>query len=583
MPLPIENQYDAMGNYTGLPVEQPNTPVQMPSTTSAVVDKVVNALFRDDDKRLQLWPERLVRDAISAPNEVMTGKISRWSIDPETGELRTSPQMVKAAMDVSALAGTGGLGGADATLGATPFLRPALKYKDKIYKGKPGQEHLDVLPPELVPEFQRLAMSGEDISHYNFGFLNHKGHFLDRESALKYAIDEGLMSPHDAKFGALTSTMMSNNNAGLAVKLGGVDPIHFKSPEAAQFRLGQLQRDKAASKKAGDDVNSSDYMFYNTQIRALKEYLKNPEEFTSTMFADSSKEAAAIKANQPRWQIKGFEDYNDWFHGTTHEFDKFKLSNNKEAYLGQNPHFTNSPKDASANYAGHGPDLTQRIELRAEEIAQKIADKKYGGEMGDNYGKIMTAAKEKAREELAGPHEGAIIPVNLKLENPISIVEHRSTWLDFNPIYDKAGEFVKESPLAIKFYKSLQKQAKKYDLDPDKVMAGMADHMYDEVKASTFDKALRKNEALIYAEDRKTGKLVSSDIIANIYKDMGFDGIVMDAKAAFPRMKDIPDGTLHAAPLKRNTVQSKITGDTLYSNPSVGSWIVNSNGELEKQ
>lgn len=56
---------------------------------------------------------------------------------------------------------------------------------------------------------------------------------------------------------------------------GGVDPIHLRSPETARFRLNQLLRDKASSRKAGHDVEGSDYMFYNTQIRHLRDFLKN--------------------------------------------------------------------------------------------------------------------------------------------------------------------------------------------------------------------------------------------------------------------------------------------------------------------
>jgi hypothetical protein len=92
------------------------------------------------------------------------------------------------------------------------FLRPALKYKDRLYKGKEGQEHQDVIPPHLYPEFQKMAMNGEDISHYNFGFVNDKGHFLSREDALKYGIDTGLIDPQAGKFGALTSTLMADSS-----------------------------------------------------------------------------------------------------------------------------------------------------------------------------------------------------------------------------------------------------------------------------------------------------------------------------------------------------------------------------------
>lgn len=93
------------------------------------------------------------------------------------------------------------------TLGSAPFLRPALKYEGKIYKAPMGGQHLDAIPAEVYPKFQQMAMNGEDINHFNFGFMNHKGQFLDREKALDYAIKEGLLDPHSAQYGALTSTM----------------------------------------------------------------------------------------------------------------------------------------------------------------------------------------------------------------------------------------------------------------------------------------------------------------------------------------------------------------------------------------
>lgn len=278
--LPVENLYDPMGNATGLPVEQPSVPVQMPTQTSSVVDQVINKLFRDDEKRYQLWPEKIVRDALDAPNAAMTGRMPMYQV--VDGELRTSPEVIKAGLDMSALAGTGGLGGADASLGSTPFLRPALKYGEKIYKGKPGQQHLDVLPQELVPEFQKLAMSGEDISKYNFGFMNHKGQFLDREAALKYAIDEGLMSPHDAKFGALTSTMFADSSKpAVATKVAelsdwylanhGRPPTQIEINNVMKTRAGQIQRDITAFNKAeGADTAYAP----KEELKQIKQYLK---------------------------------------------------------------------------------------------------------------------------------------------------------------------------------------------------------------------------------------------------------------------------------------------------------------------
>lgn len=167
-------------------------------------------------ERYQLWPERLVREALSPAGDAVAGKLPTYTIDPITGEAHTSPKMIEAAQAMSALAGTGGLGGVGAeagtALGAGPFLRPALKYGEKLYKGKEGQQHLDLIPADLYPTFQKQAMNGDDISHWNFGFYNDKGHFLTRDKALQYGIDNGIIDPQSGKFGALTSTMMADSS-----------------------------------------------------------------------------------------------------------------------------------------------------------------------------------------------------------------------------------------------------------------------------------------------------------------------------------------------------------------------------------
>ncbi len=160
--------------------------------------KIIKKLFGlGGEERLQLWPEKVMRDALGAAHEIAQTdpsanlglrredftdkpipstptKDSTW-LGEKLGIAPVAAQpndyMIDAAQSMAALAGTGGLAGTtDATLGATPFLRPALKHGGKIYKGKEGQQHLDVLPKHLVEDFNQKAMSGEDISHYNFGF-----------------------------------------------------------------------------------------------------------------------------------------------------------------------------------------------------------------------------------------------------------------------------------------------------------------------------------------------------------------------------------------------------------------------------
>lgn len=238
------------------PIEAPVVDIEPPKVKSGA-SRIIDRLFgTGGEERFKTWPEKLIRDALSAPHDVLNAT-----------ELVTSDQLVKPAMDMSALAGTGGLAGtgaeAGAALGAGPFLRPALKFKEKIYKAPVGGQHLDALPESMIPEFNRLAMSGEDISHYNFGFMNHKGQFLSRENALDYAIKEGLIDPNSeaARAGVLTSTMdlMADSS----------------KPAAAIKALEKL-------KQQGYDIDNPVYHQSNTTFDTIK-----PSYGTQVWFSNS--------------------------------------------------------------------------------------------------------------------------------------------------------------------------------------------------------------------------------------------------------------------------------------------------------
>jgi len=202
-----------------------NFPKKAYENSDDLVKGLKNLFGLGEGERYQLWPEKVAREALTS-----AGDIAKPNPYPEGSEQyyeyegKRQEGMVPAAMAISALAGSGGLGGTGAkagevALGATPFLRPALKHKEKLYKGKPGQEHQDIIPKELYEDFSRKAMSGEDLAEYNFGFINDKGHFLDREKALKYGIDTGLIDPHSGKFGALTTTLMADSSKpGVAIE-----------------------------------------------------------------------------------------------------------------------------------------------------------------------------------------------------------------------------------------------------------------------------------------------------------------------------------------------------------------------------
>lgn len=75
---------------------------------------------------------------------------------------------------------------------AEPYLVPAVKHieTNRIFRGVPGDMHHNVA--------ERNGFFGVDWKHHpeiQLGFVNHKGHFLDRARALEYAQEHDML--HD--------------------------------------------------------------------------------------------------------------------------------------------------------------------------------------------------------------------------------------------------------------------------------------------------------------------------------------------------------------------------------------------------
>jgi hypothetical protein len=92
--------------------------------------------------------------------------------------------------------------------------------------------------------------------------------------------------------------------------MASVEPQHLQSVEAAKFRLGQLLRDKASTKKAGYDVESSDYMHYNTQIRALREHIKNASALDEKLSVPEEPSRIFERANALGMTIEQYKRYD---------------------------------------------------------------------------------------------------------------------------------------------------------------------------------------------------------------------------------------------------------------------------------
>lgn len=71
-----------------------------------------------------------------------------------------------------------------------PSLSPAVKRSGHIFRGKPGQMHHDVAQANGF-----FGVGWKDEPDTQLGFINHKGHFIDRVRALDYAQQHDML--HD--------------------------------------------------------------------------------------------------------------------------------------------------------------------------------------------------------------------------------------------------------------------------------------------------------------------------------------------------------------------------------------------------
>lgn len=276
------------------------------------------------------------------------------------------------------------------------------------------------------------------------------------------------------------------------------------------------------------------------------------------------------------------------FHGTTHDFGEFSRSRaNIENDFGQGFYFSNTPEDVSANYAGEGPDLTNRIERRAEQLVNEISDVAADEEVSylvedfglteeqaqaviDDTADLDEIAKEVARRQLSGGAD-QIMPVFLDLKNPVKIGGPDETTFDYDfvrneddlegfrddaweemkaddedltdddrdsyqqeiedradELYDESGYELEEVGTLAEILDTFLRVARRYDETDDvadKVDEIKQDHYGETIGAEQLVDLLKA--AVPYAADYDNGgDLASSEIVRLAFEEAGYDGII---------------------------------------------------------
>lgn len=218
--------------------------------------------------------------------------------------------------------------------------------------------------------------------------------------------------------------------------------------------------------------------------------------------------------------IRNYQSQNLLFHGTTHIFNVFtKDRANVENDFGKGYYLTNTEADAQINYAGEGPDLTNRIERLSEQLQ-------------DNENLDETEARKKATEILSGGGQ-RIMRVYVRLENPFNVGGPNETFLDYDTPYDEATEeYGEPTGKLAEFLEALRPVIESYAedsaVDADKAVGNIVEYAIDRggISASDLVTLLKKEDSGIMWASDENGDLASSEIIRQAIEDAGFDGIV---------------------------------------------------------
>jgi diguanylate cyclase (GGDEF)-like protein len=274
------------------------------------------------------------------------------------------------------------------------------------------------------------------------------------------------------------------------------------------------------------------------------------------------------------------------YHGTTHDFDQFStVYTNPENYFGVGFYFTDSISDVNNNYLGDGPDITSRIENTAERfdddaIADYISERDNIDldEAEFKMAELNTEERQKilrdiAKAELGIEHEGAIMPVFLKMTNPVEVTPKGGTVLvmemDNDYYRDIAKDEVDEADYTDdgelneeRYNEALEERTTDifYD-DTFPKFTGNAAGIYDALRDASYevgmdgalvvdkfreeygyDVRLTANKLVEWlkslperqdAQDPESGAYAGDEMVRSVFERMGFDGIIMDADDAF--------------------------------------------------
>jgi hypothetical protein len=243
-------------------------------------------------------------------------------------------------------------------------------------------------------------------------------------------------------------------------------------------------------------------------------------------------------------------------HGTTGDFEVFDLSKaNPESDMGAGFYFSNTTDDVGTNYAGLGPDLTQKVERLAEQIADQT-DRKYDDP------EVMAEAKAKFMT-----NQGFTMPVYVRFDNPAVLGGNYETTFTLEQEYnEETDEFGDVTGTLVDFVDALKSVEGEFsDVDATEVGGYLFEYAADRGEMSLSD-------IIHFIKDRPTGAqyatdedgaYVVSEFIRRGLEEAGFDGVIdTTVSSKFKSMTGMNPDTVHYIAFGPKQIKSRYNKGT---------------------
>lgn len=296
---------------------------------------------------------------------------------------------------------------------------------------------------------------------------------------------------------------------------------------------------KATSPMATADVPAERIvvMFGGLDIRAPMASALDDAAQTQTLFQSDQTDTAGFQAwskGHPVIQLDAGPVFEagepvvvEAIHGTTADVERFdRTKANIESDLGAGFYFSNTPDEIGANYAGLGPDLTNKIERLSEQLEQSM---EYDADTVDmSPEQIREEAQRRAREQFMA-NQGVSMPVYVRFDNPAVLGGNRETFLDYDEAFDpETEEYGEPTGALVRLMEAIREveQNGEIEMDADAAIGALQQAGMDSngMTVSEAIEALKK--ALVYAVDYNTGDSATNEVVRQAFELAGFDGFI---------------------------------------------------------